>query len=170
MSFILDALRKSESERQRETAPTLVRAPLALVRRRTPAWIWLVIGLLSLALVALSAAWWQRGRDAPVAATLALDEPVSPIATDEVRSAPERAAETPLRPMHELAALDPSLPAYRLDFSTYVSDDPAAGSAWINGVRHFPGQRIGQGPEVIEIRLDGVVLAYRGQRFLLTPR
>ena len=58
MSFILDALRKSELERQRDSAPSLMRTPVAAARRAPPVWSWLLIALLSLALVGLGAAWW----------------------------------------------------------------------------------------------------------------
>jgi general secretion pathway protein B len=177
MSFILDALRKSESERQREIAPSLAHAPLAGVRRETPGWVWLVIALLSLALVASGAAWWRSGsnetprltRNAP--ATVSAVAPPRDPSTEQPRLAP---AETnnpqPIRPIADLANVDPGLGELRLELLAYNSGDPASGSAWINGRRYFLGDRIGNGPELVEIRVDGVVLAHRGERFLLTPR
>jgi len=45
MSFILDALRKSELERQRQSGPMIAELPIARVDRR-PLWAMLVIGLL----------------------------------------------------------------------------------------------------------------------------
>ena len=57
MSFILDALRKSESERQREAPPSPTRIPLAVARAGLPAWVWLVIGALSVTVLAIGAAW-----------------------------------------------------------------------------------------------------------------
>jgi general secretion pathway protein B len=59
MSFILDALRKSEAERQREAVPTVARTPLAPVRRQVPLWSWALIGALSLIVITLGVAWWQ---------------------------------------------------------------------------------------------------------------
>jgi len=72
MSFILDALRKSESERQRGAAPMLAHAPQTLgPRHRTPLWMWLVVGTLSVALVALGYAWLSRPPESAVAPALA---------------------------------------------------------------------------------------------------
>ncbi|MEW6427869.1 MAG: general secretion pathway protein GspB [Thermodesulfobacteriota bacterium] len=56
MSYILDALKKSEKERQLQKVPDLPTAPVNPVRRRPARWLW----LLSLALVMNAAvfAWW----------------------------------------------------------------------------------------------------------------
>ncbi len=44
MSFILDALKKSEAERQRQTGPTLLELRVTQPRRRYPAWaLWVGI-------------------------------------------------------------------------------------------------------------------------------
>jgi general secretion pathway protein B len=40
MSFILDALKKAESERNRRVAPVLMDARIAPPRRRLPGWVW----------------------------------------------------------------------------------------------------------------------------------
>ncbi len=45
MSFILDALKKAEAERQRQTGPTLLEVRVSAPRRRFPLWI-IVIGAL----------------------------------------------------------------------------------------------------------------------------
>ena len=81
MSLILEALRKSEAERRRGSAPDVaMELPPATARRAraTPAWM-LPVGLL--AAIALLAAWWWSRRDAdadadavPAAASQA-DEP-----------------------------------------------------------------------------------------------
>jgi general secretion pathway protein B len=69
MSFILDALRKSESERRMEAAPDVMRVPLAVQRSRLPAWAAVLIVLLTTALVsAVMGFWWlEEGRDENVA-------------------------------------------------------------------------------------------------------
>jgi len=46
MSFILDALKKSELERQRQSGPGLLEMPIAARRRRAPVWAWVLAGLL----------------------------------------------------------------------------------------------------------------------------
>jgi len=46
MSFILDALKKSESERHRNSGPVLMDVRIAPPRRRLPAWAWIIIAVL----------------------------------------------------------------------------------------------------------------------------
>jgi general secretion pathway protein B len=72
MSFILDALRKSEHERQRSTVPGLAQVPLATPRTELPRWALTVIGVLGAAVLVLGGAWWQSQRHAaPAAAPVA---------------------------------------------------------------------------------------------------
>ena len=179
MSFILDALRKSESERQREAAPSLSRAPLAQVRHRIPAWIWALISILLAALIALGAAWWQ-GRTNETLATDSTAPATSVPSADTTSQLPADEPEpeseatfsvpTALRSMNELARFGPNLPDYRLELLAYNPAEPAASWARINGRRYAAGDRIGGGPELIELRADGVVIGYAGERFLLTAR
>jgi len=51
MSFILDALKKSETDRQRQTAPALFEVKVAAPRRRFPVWAIAVAGLLGVNLL-----------------------------------------------------------------------------------------------------------------------
>jgi general secretion pathway protein B len=73
MSFILDALKKSELERQRQTTPGLVESAMVRPRQRLPGWaialcILLAINLLVL-LVMLARSWWTpRTQTRPVQA------------------------------------------------------------------------------------------------------
>ena len=62
MSFILDALRKSEHERQRSATPGLSQVPLATPPPQMPRWALGVIGLLVAAVLVLGGAWWQSTR------------------------------------------------------------------------------------------------------------
>jgi general secretion pathway protein B len=59
MSFILDALRKSEHERQRTAMPGIAQVPFGLPRRELPVWALAVIALLVIALVTLAGALWR---------------------------------------------------------------------------------------------------------------
>jgi general secretion pathway protein B len=59
MSFILDALRKSEHERQRTAMPGIAQVPFGLPRREIPPWALGVIALLLLALLTLAGALWR---------------------------------------------------------------------------------------------------------------
>ena len=55
-----------------------------------------------------------------------------------------------------------------LDIHVY-SDEPAERFVFINMVRHREKSRLAEGPIVQEITPEGVILDYRGTRFLL-PR
>ncbi len=68
MSFILDALRKSESDRRRTATPMLAGVPVQVARPTIPGWTWAIIGVLVSAIVILAIAWWLSLREAPVAA------------------------------------------------------------------------------------------------------
>jgi hypothetical protein len=193
MSFILDALRKSEIDRQREAPPGLMRSPMANVRRETPVWSWLLIGLLTLALFGIGTAWWLLGpgqtQSTGTAGETEALEPAEPLSSaTSAAPAPSVAAgetrapqmESPAtdgtaltgepRPITELIRSDPGLPRYTLSFLEYNSADPDASSALINGRRYYSGQSIDGGPELAQFRADGVVLAWRGQIYLLTAR
>ena len=51
MSFILDALRKSEHERQRQTGPALVETPVATPKPKSNVWATAAIALLVVTVV-----------------------------------------------------------------------------------------------------------------------
>lgn len=63
MSFILDALKKSETERQRHDAPGISDVPLAPSSNAAPKWLWVVAILLAGNLVAITfiLLWPERG-------------------------------------------------------------------------------------------------------------
>ena len=65
MSFILDALRKSEHERQRSAVPGLSQVPLATPQAQMPRWALAVISVLGAAVVALGGAWIYSSTRAP---------------------------------------------------------------------------------------------------------
>ncbi len=54
MSFILDALKKSETERQRKNAPGFADVPDGADPPRAPRWLWVLGGLLAINLIVLS--------------------------------------------------------------------------------------------------------------------
>src|SRR5690606_2681938 len=58
VSFILDALRKSESERQRSQVPGIAHVPLAVARPTLPVWAIAVMAVLGASAVAMAGAWW----------------------------------------------------------------------------------------------------------------
>jgi general secretion pathway protein B len=80
VSFILDALRKSEHERQRSAMPGLSQVPLAVPQPQLPRWALAVIGALVAAVLVIGGAWWQSTR-VPADAQSSLPSP--PAATVE---------------------------------------------------------------------------------------
>ena len=61
MSFILDALKKSEIERQRQSTPGLMDTPAALRRGRLPLWAICLGALLAINVVVLSVVLMRNG-------------------------------------------------------------------------------------------------------------
>lgn len=106
MSFILDALRKSDAERQRGAAPGLADVRYAAGRSRRNIWIPLLV-LVLVANIGFMAWQWNAGRNqpppVPVAAPLAPALPAAPVAAPaavpEVRAlARETAPADPVAP------------------------------------------------------------------------
>jgi general secretion pathway protein B len=71
MSFILDALRKSEHERQRQTGPALAEVPVAQPKPRTNFWATAAIALLLVNLVVIGVLLLRKASREPVAAPVA---------------------------------------------------------------------------------------------------
>ncbi len=219
MSFILDALRKSEHERQRQSGPSIAELPAGRAMRESPTMMLAVIALIALNLGVLAFFLLRSGGEENTAATLpALASPVigeaAPIAPapaavadpgpapdhgpvaelplNEVALAPVAVAPAPAAPDPSLlptAAPQPSvtrdpqyvpninslpaqvtagLPPLSVDLHIYM-DDPARRAVFINGRRYLAGNTLTEGPVIEGISREGVVLTYRGQRFLL-PR
>lgn len=104
MSFILDALRRAEAQRERGQVPGLHSQALAAAtaaapsaRRSTP-WVALLAGLCVLLIVALAALWWR----------------LSPVPGDAVTSAPAPAVAAASAPASAPTTAPPSDPASAL--------------------------------------------------------
>jgi general secretion pathway protein B len=91
VSFILDALRKSEHERQRQTGPALVEVAVAAPKSRTNRWATAAIALLLVNLVAIGVLLLVKSRDEPNAAPAA-QAPVAATAPAPAGSAPASVA------------------------------------------------------------------------------
>lgn len=89
MSFILDALRKSELARQRQSGPSIAELPIARGDRRLPAAL-VAIGLLLLVNVAVLLYFLLR-EDAPAAA----NTPAASVAAANVEAPPEPQSPAP---------------------------------------------------------------------------
>ncbi len=114
MSFILDALRKSEHQRQRTTGPGLAEVPVARARTRSNVWATAAIALLVVNLVAVGVLLLRRaGQEAPTRAAAApADE--TPVATTGTATTPVLAAASPtLDAPARAASPPPPRPAVR---------------------------------------------------------
>lgn len=243
MSFILDALKKSEQERERQQQPAVMDIPYGRRNRAQPLWMLAVIALLVLNCGLLLVMWWRNGNEAPAPAgadaissatsapmnatppprlplpraaevrplqdeaggetetfdeAAALDGDATPSGPPLVRSATaleqamaqQQARADDLKASSENRTLgiatDPgmvgdiptlttlggsgalSLPELRLDIHVY-SSAPGERFAFINSRKYTEGQSLTEGPLVEKITQEGVLLSYRGKRFVL-PR
>ncbi len=118
MSFILDALRKSEHERQRQLGPSIAELPVARPAPRVPPWVWVALTALLTINVALVA--WFLTREKPVTApqpvaAASAPQPVSVTPADAVPASPSptptaAAPATPAPPLAEAAPAPASAP------------------------------------------------------------
>jgi general secretion pathway protein B len=133
VSFILDALRKSEHERQRSAVPGLSQVPVATPQPQLPRWAVVVMGALAGVVLVLGVAWWQtvrapepagaaartveRGLELPPPATAVPPQatissrPSGPFAPAAAPSLAAAAGATPTPANATPAAVDPSAPA-----------------------------------------------------------
>ncbi|MBL8226516.1 MAG: general secretion pathway protein GspB [Chromatiales bacterium] len=104
MSFILDALRKSDAERQRQSAPGLADIRYARPKARRSPWVPLLVVVLGANLAFMAFQWWRSGT-APAAAP---GTAVAPGALPPAPAVPTAPATAPVT-----VVPDPSPPAAR---------------------------------------------------------
>jgi general secretion pathway protein B len=92
MSFILDALKKSELERQRQSVPGLMDTRFKERRSRLPVWAAAVCALLAVNLLVLIFALWNRSAPASHASRPADSAPADTTAQPAAGAAPPGAA------------------------------------------------------------------------------
>jgi general secretion pathway protein B len=92
MSFILDALRKSEHERQRQTGPALVEVAVAAPKQKTNRWATAAIALLLVNLIAIAVLLLVKSQDDPTAAAPAAEAPAIASPAAPAGAAPARVA------------------------------------------------------------------------------
>jgi general secretion pathway protein B len=204
VSFILDALKKSESERQRQASPGVADIASVSPRARLPLWA-LVLGFLLginlllfiVYLIRHDTAPQPVTSAAPVSAPVAAAKPWSPldapvdapeipvsepqyaaaaVATPAVSAPPpeivsnsDNADEAVLPTVNDLTVAGrQGLPELHLDIHVYATR-PSDRFVFINMRKYREGAALQEGPTVAQITRNGVVLQYRGLRFLL-PR
>lgn len=78
MSFILDALRKSEHDRQRQTGPGLAEVPVAAAKPRRNVWATAAVALLIVNLIGIGVLLWRRAsHETPAAVPAASTAPAA---------------------------------------------------------------------------------------------
>lgn len=106
MSLILDALKKSENDRKRNSSPMIADVRVANESPAAPTWLWWLIGLLAVNLLVLLIVVLRPAKSA-ADSTATLSAPV-PIATVEREAAPQRYAQVvrePIRAKEEVRSL-----------------------------------------------------------------
>lgn len=207
MSFILDALKKSEAERQRKSTPGFADVPGARAPSGAPRWLWAVGGLLAINLAVLMALLLRPGGEAaPVAGAVTTPlelpdvqpapsvselvdaaresqreaQPAGSIATERARPVvpapvpePEPARAKPgvdvgsLSTFEQLRAAGTLLlPDLHVDLHVW-GEQPADRFVVINMSRYKEGTSLAEGPRVIEILSNGIVMEHRGTTFFL---
>ena len=209
MSFILDALKKSETERQQQGSAEFAAIPTNPGSASLPRWLWIVGLLLAVNLAVLIGLLLQP--DSPPtqsettsSASQAIPQQqlqLQPSFTDQVAAASQNlpdkqdepaTARVPdkrpaVRPV--LISQNPSaipsgeiyptvqevrasgslnLPELHLDIHVY-SDVPKDRFVFINMTKLREGSQLEEGPIIVEITRDGVILGHQGLSFLL-PR
>ncbi|MCZ6498127.1 MAG: general secretion pathway protein GspB [Gammaproteobacteria bacterium] len=201
MSFILDALRKSESERQQSVVPGISDVPAVVHSTRIPKWTAGVIATLSAVVLVLGWAWWhstdsgeaevadirpnaQLPRTQAVAAAARsgvvrdlarepLSEVTSQPASASLLTQPVRESTSPTMvigpwTIAELRATGMVLPDLTLELLVY-SATASERFVRINSASYREGEVLSEGPRVLTITAEGVILDYRDRSFLLAP-
>lgn len=198
MSFILDALKKSETERQEQAGGEFSRVPSGSGEPQSFKWLWILALLLLVNAAILVGILMGPDRTADVPRAVE-QTPAKPRAAKEPsfeekiaearqnRPPPIEVAPVAPRPREQQAAqprpsasrrvmtidevrLDGSLQLTDLHLDIHVySDEPSERFVFINMVKHREQSRLEEGPVVREITPDGVILEHQGTTFLL-PR
>jgi general secretion pathway protein B len=105
VSFILDALRKSENARQRHGGPALAEVPIARRREGRPWWVWAIAGLLGINLIVLLVVLLRSPDPAPVAEVA--PPPATAPQMPAIAPAPSAAAPVAVAPA-QVAATSPA--------------------------------------------------------------
>lgn len=219
MSFILDALRKSEAERQRQDAPGYISVQSGVPTQSSKKWIWLGAAILLLNIAVLAGVFLRvdfiPAPESTSAETTASDSVIIPAPAATAADIQPVRAQTSLRPQavsndvpitpqltEAFTATDPAvettfalpetgshassisesfptfnnlrvdgvlnLPDMHLDIHVY-SGESADRFVFINMRKYKENAALSEGPVVQEITPEGVILEFRGTRFLL-PR
>jgi general secretion pathway protein B len=189
MSYILDALKKSEAERSRGTVPTLLTPPQTSFRSNALAWVLLGALIVNAGLFAAWMFWPTKTPVAtgtsPISAQVAAPSQIVSNGDVEPQTAAAPAARAPTIPAQPTAAParsvrppletdfkrisppsesddEPSVPVF--SFSTHVyGSDPSMRAVTMDGKRYVEGDMLSPGVTIKEITETGVVLDVNGR-------
>jgi len=138
MSFILDALKKSENDRQRQSGPALFEVRVAPPRAGFPTWAYALLALLAVNLVIVGWLVWRRPAVAasPEAAATTPPAAAATPAPVPTPTQPAQVAQTPAPQVAPPAAYGPP-PAGQYPQQTYAQNYPQQGYPQQQG---FPPQ------------------------------
>jgi general secretion pathway protein B len=197
MSFILDALKKSETDRQQQTSSEFASVPSSSGNPSSLKWLWILGALLLVNAVVLLGVLMRENKpvqDATITTLPRGDESTAAEPTFEERVEAARLNQPPpattraeTEPTEEPSTARPSSSGARiltidevrvngtvqltdlhLDIHVY-SDVPAERFVFVNMAKLREGSQLEEGPTVTEITRDGVILEHQGTTFLL-PR
>ncbi len=195
MSIILDALRKSEHQRQRNASPDLAGHRVKQKSTGRTPWLAIILVLLVLNAVLVATLWLRPAEQPKTTATATQTRPAPyrearrPVEQPSPSAAvipPSTVAQaTPPAPATTAAAPPPSadkslpsletlqlegvisLPPMRMDLHVY-DPAPAERFVFINMKKHTEGSTLQEGPVVEEITPEGVILTANGRRFIMS--
>jgi general secretion pathway protein B len=133
MSFILDALKKAEAERQRQTGPTLLEVRVAQPRRRFPIWTLVIGALLAINILLLIAFELRRPAPGAEPATSASPAAPAPVTAAPTTAAPAAAAAAAPAATPPTAAPPAALPPATAPATAPAMNAAIAGNASATG-------------------------------------
>jgi len=176
MSFILDALKKSESERQRQTTPGIADLPEAASRSSSRNWLWILAVLLAVNLLVLLSLAYRPGQSPgdvpaspPAAPPAQSPEPVvADGTTDRTMESSNVAAELPEQPAAQQPAPERSNPAEaQPEPERQVVSQTTGRPTVTDGLRTLNELRATHELQIPEMRIDiHVFSAVAGERFV----
>ena len=198
MSFILDALKKSETDRQQQTGSEFASVPSSSGSPNSLKWLWILGALLLINAIVLLGVLMRDdapAQDVAIASPQRSDEPTVAQPTFEEQVAAAKLNQPPPADMIQVETPAPKIAPtsapisssarvltldevrvngtvqlvdLHLDIHVY-SEVPAERFVFINMTKLREGSQLEEGPTVTKITRDGVILEYQGTTFLL-PR
>lgn len=177
MSYILDALKKSEQERSRHVVASGSEALAESSSAQAVNWRWSMVGLAMIVVLAAVLVFWTddhdllKSNDAPVRAS----DIARYVPPDSVEQAAEQAADQPQaiqernKPFTLMtlpAEVRENLPAISIEGHIF-DQEPGERMVIINGSIRHEGQQVTQALKLTEILPDGVRFSFRNHDFIM---